>query len=267
MIQAFKHRAVLAIKHLLYGRSGEPYRVAGTVLRFVPGTRPVLAKYRTSPNSVVRYDALQVEMVVEQLQPGDFALDIGAHAGQYALIMATRCGPSGKVIAFEPDHYARKVFARNLDLNQATPMPTIEALALSDRSGSATLYSRGGDSNSSLSLSGLPSSALEDLEQLDVTLCTLDDYLEQNGLPVPNLVKIDTEGAEIRILQGAQALLASDAEILCELHPYAWEGFGSSLAELQALLAKSGRQMRYIDEAKAVEGEPIYGVVSLERAA
>ena len=107
--------------------------------------------------------------------------------------------------------------------------------------------------------------ALADLEQMDVTLSTLDDYLQQNGLPIPKLVKIDTEGAEIRILKGAEALLASDAEILCELHPYAWEGFGSSFEELQELLAKCGRRMRYLDQSQPAQGYPEYGVVVLER--
>jgi FkbM family methyltransferase len=267
VIRNLKHQAVLAVKNLLFGRHGEPYRIGGATLRFAPGTRPVLTKYRSSPNTISRHDALQVELVSEILGPGDFAVDIGAHAGQYALIMAARCGPTGRVIAFEPDAHALKKFTRNLDLNKNMPRPTVESLALSDRSGSATLYSRGGDSNSSLSLSGLPSMAIEDLEQMDVTLTTLDDYLDKHGLPVPKLVKIDTEGAEIRILSGAETLLASDAEILCELHPYAWEGFGSSFEELQGLLAKCGRQMRYIDQDKPVEGDPDYGVVVLERQA
>lgn len=261
----FRHRAALAIKRLLYGRRGEPYAVAGTTLRFVPGTRPVQLKYRNSPNGVARYDALQVELIAELLQPGDFAIDIGAHAGQYALIMAARCGAGGRVISFEPDAHARRHFAANVALNPGIARPALEPLALSDASGSATLFSRGGDSNSSLSLSGLPTMAIEDLEQMDVTLCALDDYLREHGLPAPRLVKIDTEGAEIRILSGARALLASDAVILCELHPYAWEGFGNSFADLQELLAQSGRHMRYIDQAAPAQGEPAYGVVLLER--
>lgn len=265
MFRELKFKAILALKQLLYGRRGEPFRIAGTTLRFVPGTRPILPKYRNSANDISRYDALQVEQIAQRLKPGDLAMDIGAHAGQYALIMAACCGPSGKVIAFEPDSHAREILLENLALNPGIARPVVEEFALSDHSGPATLFSRGGDSNSSLSLSGLPTMAVEDLEQIDVTLCTLDDYLRQRGLPFPKLIKIDTEGAEILILRGAEAVLASDAEILCELHPYAWEGFGNSLADLQALLEKSGRRMRYIDQPQPVLGEPIYGVVYLER--
>jgi FkbM family methyltransferase len=265
VFETLKHSAALAIKRILFSRDGEPYTIAGTTLHFVPGTRPVHPKYRNSPNGVTRYDAMQVEMVAELLNPGDFAIDIGGHVGQYALIMAARCGATGKVISFEPDAHARKQFIANLALNKDIAAPQLEALALSDQGGPAILFSRGGDANSSLSLSGLPSMALEDLEQMEVTLCTLDDYLREHALPVPQLVKIDTEGAEIRILSGAKALLVSDAIILCELHPYAWEGFGNSFAELQQLLIETGRHMRYIDQPHPLEGEPVYGVVLLER--
>ena len=67
------------------------------------------------------------------------------------------------------------------------------------------------------------------------------------------------------ILRGAETVLASDAVILCELHPYAWEGFGTSADDLATLLARFGRKMRYLDQAHPVEGPPIYGIVLIER--
>lgn len=265
MFQELRHSAALMAKQFLFGRHGEPYQVGDTTLRFEPGTRPINPKYRTSANSVSRYDALQVDLLTQNLGAGDFAIDIGAHAGQIALIMAARCGQAGRVIAFEPDAHARARLVRNLDLNKTVKRPQIEALALSDHSGEAILFSRGGDCNSSLSMSGLPSMEVEDLEQMAVTLSTLDDYLRLNNLPVPKLVKIDTEGAEICILRGAETVLASDAAILCELHPYAWEGFGTSAEDLSTLLARFGRKMRYIDQAHMADGPPSYGIVLLER--
>ena len=239
--------------------------MAGRTLRFLPGTRPVRASYRTSPNAISRYDALQIDLLCASLGDGDFAMDIGTHAGQHALIMAWLCGQKGKVIAFEPDYHARKLLARNIGLNPGIAPPKVETIALSDRNGTATLYSRGGDANSSLSLQSLSREPIEGVEQFEVPVCRFDDYLCDNGLPMPKFVKIDTEGAEIRILMGAESLLASDAEIVCELHPYAWEGFGNSLAELEAILARFNRQMRYLDEKHPLVGAPVYGVVLLER--
>jgi hypothetical protein len=83
--------------------------------------------------------------------------------------------------------------------------------------------------------------------------------------PEPRLIKIDTEGAEIRILKGAQRCLSGDSIILCELHPYAWADFGNSLDELRALVKASGRRIRYLDQDNEVGDKATYGVVVLER--
>jgi hypothetical protein len=140
----------------------------------------------------------------------------------------------------------------------------VEEYACSDRIGDAILYSCGGDSRSSLALAalgGINSRA----SQIRVPVVTLDDYLHQRGLPTPRWVKIDAEGAEIRILKGAPRLLASDAGILCELHPYVWPEMGNTLAELRDLAAAAGRRIRYIDQDGEIGDRADYGTVVLER--
>src|SRR5215469_4162539 len=103
----FRHQLVLRVKRLLYSKRGEPYRVAGRTLRYVPGTRPVRTRYAHSRSSNVRYDALQTLWLSTHLKEGDTALDIGAHSGVYTILMAAQCGHTGRVTAFEPDPYAR----------------------------------------------------------------------------------------------------------------------------------------------------------------
>jgi FkbM family methyltransferase len=264
MTFALSHESVLRLKSIVYGRRGEPYDVGGRRLRFAPGTRPVRMRYRTSPNDNVRYDALQAELLSKGLREGDTAIDIGAHAGQYALIMAAMCGPRGRVIAFEPDPHARRLLAHNIALNPGVTPPVVEALAVSDAPGEAVLYSRGGDSRSSLARTGIGEAAAATAETLTVPVVALDGYIADRRLSEPRWVKIDTEGAEIRILKGAPRLLAGPAGIVCELHPYAWAEFGSSFDELRAVVAAGGRWMRYLDEAAEIAGEPRYGTVLLE---
>jgi len=127
------------------------------------------------------------------------------------------------------------------------------------------LFSRGGNSQSSLAKAGIGLEAAELAERITVPVVTLDSYVAENGLPQPRWVKIDAEGAEICILEGSVQLLASEANILCELHPYAWPDFGKTFVALQNLVAASGRRIRYIDETAAFQGEPRYGCVLLER--
>lgn len=265
MLAPLRHRSALAVKRLLYGRRGEPYHVQGKVLRYLPGTRPVRLRYLNSKNGITRYDAMQVEWFSTRLTEGDTAVDIGAHWGIYTVLMAAMCGQSGNVAAFEPDPYARAVLLKNLALNPEIKRPFIEASACSDGPGEATLFSRGGNSQSSLARSAVEFTPDQTAEKISVPLVSLDSYLESHRLPEPRWVKIDAEGAEIRILKGAPRVLNGNSGILCELHPYAWEEFGNTFSELKELVHAAGRHIRYIDEDRDIGDQPRYGTVLLER--
>lgn len=258
------HMAVLAAKRAFYGDRGEPFRVGGHSLRYAPGTRPVRLHNIASRNSVVRYDALQLTHIAATLKEGDVAIDVGAHAGQNAIAMAALCGATGTVVAFEPDPHARRKLEYNLSLNSSLKHPVIEALALSEKPGKAVLYSFAGNANSSMARSGLGGPSGQAPEQIHVHLACLDDYIAEHALSAPRLVKIDTEGAEVAVLKGAQNLMLGTADILCELHPYAWPEFGTSLEELKAITARAGRRLRYLDQDHEMSGEAVYGTVLLE---
>ena len=181
-------------------------------MRFVPGTRPVRLRYASSANAIARYDALEIAWLRSQSKQGSTAIDVGAYCGSYALIMAALCGRRGSVVAFEPDPYAREVLFRNIELNPGIRKPVIESFACSDRLGKATLFSRGGNSQSSLARSAVEFSQEHSSERIDVDITTLDAYIVNNQLPPPDCVKIDAEGAEIRILMGATGVLSGGAE-------------------------------------------------------
>ncbi len=265
MTTQFRHHLVLGLKQVFYGRRGEPYRIEGHTLRYLPGTRPVRLRYTRSRNGITRYDALQVVWLSTHLTEGDTALDIGAHYGTYSILMAAKCGQTGSVVAFEPGSHARAVLSRNLNLNPCIKQPAVEVCACSDAIGEATLFSRGGNSQSSLARSAVEFSPEHKSEEIRVPLITLDSYLSERNLPEPRCVKIDAEGAEIRILKGAKQILCSNANIICELHPYAWREFGNTLAELKDLAAAAGRRIRYLDQDTEIGKQVEYGTVLLER--
>ena len=75
MLNNLRHRSVLALKRLMYGGKGEPYRIGGHTLRYLPGTRPVRLRYSNSPHPNERYDALQVQLFSTSLSEGDIAID------------------------------------------------------------------------------------------------------------------------------------------------------------------------------------------------
>jgi len=102
-------------------------------------------------------------------------------------------------------------------------------------------------------------------EEIRVPVVTLDSYLSECKLPELRCVKIDAEGAEIRILKGAKQVLASNADVVCELHPYAWREFGNTFAELRDLAAAAGRRIRYLDQDTEIGDKAEYGTVLIER--
>jgi len=265
MLGAWRHQLVLGLKRAFYGGRGEPYSIGGHTLRYLPGTRPVRLRYSRSPNSVARYDALQVEWLSNHLTEGDLAIDVGAHHGTYSVLMVAMCGQTGHVVAIEPDPYSREVLVRNIGLNPGIKRPAVEVCACSDEIGEATLFCRRGNSQSSLARSAVEFSAADRCEEIRVPLVTIDSYLSEHNLPEPRCVKIDAEGAEIRILKGAPGVLAGKTDILCELHPYAWPEFGNTLAELRDLAAAAGRRIRYLDQDTEIGEQAEYGTALLER--
>ena len=255
------HKLVTSAKSLLYGARGEPYPFNGKTLYFVPGTRPVRTKYRTSANVVNRYDAVQIDYFCRHIFRGANCLDVGAHAGECAILMSALSGPDGYVISFEPDPHAVHLLRKNLSLNQLQSSVRVEEIAISDSIGFRRLFNANGGSNATLWVENDQSGT----QSIEISTITIDAYLHQNNLPLPDFVKIDIEGAEVDALCGAKSILDSAAEILVELHPFAWSDATSTYKRLLNLLDEHGRQARYLDEEKLAGRDPKYGTVVLER--
>ena len=156
------------------------------------------------------------DAVLHHVNPGDVAIDIGAHAG-YALIrMGQAVGPTGRVHAFEPVPALRDQATRNARLNDMSARVTLHPQAVSDTNGTATLHY---DPLESAGMSSLvPQRFLR--KALSVPTVTLDAWLEAQELADVALVKIDVEGAESRVLRGMTAALDSGATrmLLVEVH-------------------------------------------------
>lgn len=256
------NKGVAEAKRILFGRRGDPIRYGDHKLRYVPGTRPVRLKYLNSTDATVRNDVLQINFFLERVKPGDMVLDIGGHFGQYAVLLAALAGETGRVLTFEPDPAAQKVLRQNLALNKLTERVKVESVALFDEEGEHEFFSNGADSMSSLALSGLgTNSSAPTVERYRVRTTRLDDYLDSAKLASPTLVKLDTEGAEINILRGAKALLASDVTIVCELHPYVWPEFGTGFDEFLSLVKDAGKEVKYLDPHLRIADGPKYGSV------
>ena len=154
------------------------------------------------------HDTLVPEAIWRLLDPGELSYDIGANIGQNASIMALRAGPLGRVVAFEPGREALRLLTRNVaswQLYELSPI-TIVPKGLSSRSGVGILHETfelGG-----FSLEEQQNRPLENASKgasHEVDLITLDDYASLVGEIA--LMKIDVEGHELAVLQGASKIL------------------------------------------------------------
>jgi FkbM family methyltransferase len=133
------------------------------------------------------------------------SLDVGAHKGVYSYFLA-RC--SRHVYAFEPNPKSFAMLRRNLGRRV-----TVSPLALSNRSGPALLRVpcwASGYSNQGASLSSVKVSDDDDYRELRVQAARIDDL----DIPDIGFIKIDVEGFEAEVLEGATQTLARDRPVL-----------------------------------------------------
>lgn len=136
---------------------------------------------------------------------GMTVLDVGANVGAHTFRLARAVGSDGRVVAFEPMRWARRKLERNQELN-AFGNITIEAIALSDSQGEEELRFR-----SNWPLDGKHQPEANVVER--IAFETLDRYSERHGLSV-DLIKLDVDGFEARVLRGGIGVLRSCRPVL-----------------------------------------------------
>jgi FkbM family methyltransferase len=134
---------------------------------------------------------------VRRIRIGDTVWDVGANVGLYALPSARACGPAGRVFAFEPVPRNADCLRRHLVLNDLHNVEVVEA-AVGRQAGRVRMVDGGSPSECHID----PGGALE------VNAIGLDQWRAACDAPAPALVKIDVEGAEVDVLEGAGETLA-----------------------------------------------------------
>jgi FkbM family methyltransferase len=142
------------------------------------------------------YEYAKQRLFARSIQPGTVVFDLGANVGFFTLIAAIRTGTGGRVYAFEPLPRNVDFLRRHLDHNRIRNVEVVEA-AVSDSSGSAAFEEFESPALGRLGRSG----------RLRIQTVTLDEMVLDNGLPLPDVVKIDIEGGERRALEGARRVL------------------------------------------------------------
>lgn len=152
----------------------------------------------------------------ELVQPGWTAIDVGANIGYFTLLMANRVGPQGKVIAFEPLIENFSILRENIKLNGHLNV-VVENLALMSRTGRIEL--RSATPGAITWVASVRVDQNSAVESESVEAISLDEYVEKKGIAKVDFLKIDVEGAEESVLDGATSVLNRDKPVLLiELH-------------------------------------------------
>jgi FkbM family methyltransferase len=152
------------------------------------------------------------------IEIGDIIFECGGHHGCSAILLSIWVGEAGKIITFEPMAANFAILEKNIRLNQlANVIAKMEAVGANAGTISFDAPSSGISSNG---------------QGATVKVCRLDDYASLN----PTFLKIDVEGFELQVLEGAQSILAQHPKLEIEVHPELLHQYGGSVKELFRLI-------------------------------
>jgi len=182
--------------------------------------------------------------------PGMIIADIGANVGFYTLEMAASVGPTGRVLAFEPDPFSFQLLTGRLRRAAAVNVEPYQ-LALGNETGRALLYcSAYNRADNRLS----PSHAEPHVETCEAQLRTLDDVVRETGRVAIDAMKIDVQGNEANVLRGARKTLdAGVSWMWLEFSPDHLRGSGEDPEAFLEALGALGMEMLHVTEGASLQ--------------
>ena len=148
------------------------------------------------------YEFSKQKIFIEHVSEGQIVYDIGAHVGFYTLLSSQLVGTTGQVIAFEPFPPNVAYIQRHIILNDLKNVKLIQK-AVSNRYDQVTFQIANSSSMGHLAEGKISG------DSIIVDTIALDQFISDEGLPLPDVVKVDIEGAEFDFLQGARNLFES----------------------------------------------------------
>ncbi|MDY6777191.1 MAG: FkbM family methyltransferase, partial [Candidatus Nanohaloarchaea archaeon] len=165
------------------------------------------------------------EALLRSLSDDSVFYDVGSNVGYFTVFAANRC-TDGAVYAFDIHPKLIEATERSLDRNEISCDVETVRKAVSDTTGETVSFEEStvpiiDDENGSE-------------ERLTAETVSLDDFC--TGNPSPDVLKVDVEGYEYRVIDGAQDILDDTRLLFLEVHPRKIEQLGDSLADLATAL-------------------------------
>ncbi len=204
------------------------------------------ARMRLDPNEFLQahillfgsYELPTVRFIRRLLRDGDTVFDIGAQIG-YLTLMSKLARKGVTVWSFEPEKTNAIKLRENLSLNNFDMTHVVEK-AVSNVSGSIRLY-LSKDHNAGTH-STIPNESTIDVTRfVDLPAIRLDDFAKEQGISKLALIKIDVEGGELEVIEGAREVLHTlQPVVIAELSDAIQESRGSTTQEFKRILLDLG---------------------------
>lgn len=150
------------------------------------------------------YEYWKTLLIMDLIKPGMTIIDVGVNKGYYSLLFAKLMNDKGIVLSFEPVEENCYWIKKSININKYKCIKLYQ-YALSNKEEEVTFYlgKKSGHGSIFLSQSNV------DSEKAPITIKTrkLDDVLKENNIDKIDFIKIDVEGAELMVLQGAENAL------------------------------------------------------------
>lgn len=202
----------------------------GYRFQFYVGTREAQEWYGKSVDHRVSKNlAPELAWLARAARPGDVVADVGAHHAYFALLLAHWVGSGGKVYAFECLPENAGIAARNVALNGVTNLELVRK-AVGAQAGTIEIVDNSG---------GVFGPRQPGVKVLTPEMLALDEFFPDR---VPDLLKIDVEGFEYDVLEGARRCLRARPKIALELHCFPFADPVAHIARVLDLLPRDGYQ-------------------------
>jgi FkbM family methyltransferase len=197
------------------------------------------------------WEPATIALLKSHTSPGDTVIEVGANVGAHTLLLAKLVGPSGTVYAFEPTEYAQGKLRTNMELNpDLKARIVIRSELVTNHAGQTPV--RRIKSSFPIRSGGTP----------DEVVGAAAVALDNEEFDRVNLLKIDVDGYDFKVLEGAAKLLERfKPYVLIELYEAALNAQGDSVRDIFGLLRSHGYNGIYENGTPIVSAEEILAKV------
>jgi len=193
---------LILLKRKFLGNQKDKINVNGYQMYVIPNDKGIseeLSMFKI-------HEPLNTKFLAKYLEEGMVCLDIGANLGYFAFLESSKVGNTGSVIAVEPAPLTFELFEKNIKLQKNKNISSFN-FAFSNKAGTVDFFISS-SSNWSRIIKEKDHDHGDKGEIIKIECKTIDNFVEELDLKKLNLIRIDLEGYEFEIFEGAQKTLS-----------------------------------------------------------